>query len=70
MWDLSNFYTSISKKYDEWKMQFMNNGFDNIQNEWSNSCANVNSLRNAKKIINPFKYKCEVLSYYVCFIIY
>ncbi len=51
-------------------MQLMSNGFDNIQNEWFNSCANVNSLRNAKKFTNPFKYKCEALSYYVCFNIY
>jgi len=33
-------------------MQLMNNGFNNIQIEWFNSCANVNNSKNAKKIIN------------------
>jgi hypothetical protein len=27
----------------------MNNWFNNIQNEWFNSCANVNSSKDAKK---------------------
>ncbi len=48
-------------------MQFMNN---KIQNEWFNSCANVNSSKDAKKFINPFKHECETLSCYVCFNIY
>ncbi len=54
----------------ECKMQLMSNEFNSIQNEWFNSCVNVNSSKNAKKIINLFKYKCEVLSCYVCFNIY
>ncbi len=37
----------------------MNNGFNNIQNEWFNSCANVNNSKDAKKFTNPFKNKCE-----------
>jgi hypothetical protein len=59
MSDFPNFYTSISKKYVEGKMQLMSSGFNNIQNEWFNSCANVNSSRYAKKFTNPFMYKCE-----------
>jgi hypothetical protein len=51
-------------------MQLMNNEFNHIQNEWFNSCENINSLKDAKKIINPFKYKCETLSSYVSFHIY
>jgi hypothetical protein len=39
----------------------MNNGFNNIQNESFNPCANVNNSRNVKKSTNPFKYKCEAL---------
>jgi hypothetical protein len=45
----------------------MNNGFNNIQNEWFKSYANVNSSKDVKKFTNPFKYKCESLSCYVCF---
>jgi hypothetical protein len=45
----SNFYTSTSKNCDECKIQFIYN----IQSEWFNSCANVNSSRNVKKITNP-----------------
>jgi hypothetical protein len=49
----------------------MNSGFNNIQNEWYNSCANVNSSRDTKKFVNQsFKYKCETLNCYVCFNIY
>jgi hypothetical protein len=48
----------------------MGSGFNNIQSEWFNSCANVNSSKDAKKITNPFKYKCEALSCCVCFNIY
>jgi len=44
--------------------------FNNIQSEWFNSCANVNSSRDEKNFTNPFKYKCEVLSCCVCFNIY
>jgi hypothetical protein len=51
-------------------MQLMNSEFNNIQSEWFNSYANVNSSKNEKKIINPFKCKCEALSYYMCFNIY
>jgi hypothetical protein len=70
MWDFPNFYTSISKICGECKMQLMNSEFNNIQSEWFNSYANVNSSKNEKKIINPFKCKCEALSYYMCFNIY
>jgi hypothetical protein len=48
----------------------MSSEFNNIQNEWFNSCANVNSSKDAKKIISPFKHECEALSCYVCFNIY
>ncbi len=41
----------------------------NIQNEWFNSCVNVNSLKYVKKFNNPFKYKCGTLSY-MCVSIY
>jgi hypothetical protein len=70
MWDFPNFYTSISKNCVKCKMQLMNSGFNDIQNEWFNSCVNVNSSKDAKKFTNPFKYKCEALSCYVCFNIY
>jgi hypothetical protein len=46
-------------------MQVMNSGFNNIQSEWFNSCANVNSSRDVKKFIKPFKYKFEALNCYV-----
>jgi hypothetical protein len=42
-------------------MQLMSSGFNNIQNEWFNSCVNVNNSRDAKKFTNSFKYKCEAL---------
>jgi len=61
MWELPNFYISISKNYGECKMQFMNNGF--------NSCANANNLKNYEKI-KLFKYKCEILSCCACSNIY
>ncbi len=48
----------------------MSSGFYTIQSLKFNSCVNVNSLRDAKKFINPFKYKYEALSYCVCFNIY
>jgi hypothetical protein len=51
-------------------MQFMNSELNNIQNEWFNSCANVNSLGIAKKIINSFKYKYEALSWTIYVFIY
>jgi hypothetical protein len=70
MWDLPSFYSSISKNCDECKIQLMNNGFNNIQSEWFNSCANVNNSKYANKIINLIKYKCEALNCYVCFNIY
>jgi hypothetical protein len=65
--ETSQIFTSISKNYDECKMQFMNSGFNNIQSEWFNSCANVNSSKDAKQFTNPFIYKCETLSCYTCF---
>jgi hypothetical protein len=42
--ETSQIFTSISKNYGECKMQLMNNEFNNIQSEWFNSYANVNSL--------------------------
>jgi hypothetical protein len=51
-------------------MQFMNNGFNNIQSEWFNLYANVDSLKGVKKFIIPSKYECETLSCYMCFNIY
>jgi hypothetical protein len=51
----------FQKKLSECKMQLMSRRFNNIQNEWFNSCANVNGSRDAKKITNTFKYKCETL---------
>jgi hypothetical protein len=39
----------------------MNNGFNNIQNEWFNSYVNANSSINAKRFTNPFKYRYETL---------
>jgi len=51
-------------------MQLINSEFNNIQSEWFNSCANINESKDVKKFINPFKYKCETLSYYVYFHIY
>jgi len=62
MWDFPNFYTSISTNCGECQMQFMSSGFNNIQNEWFNSCANVNSSKDANFFTNPFKYKCKVLN--------
>jgi hypothetical protein len=35
-----------------------------------NSCANVNCSRDGTKFTNPFEYKCEALSCYVCVNIY
>jgi hypothetical protein len=70
MWFFPKFYTSISKNYNECKMQLMSSGFNNIEGEWFNSHATVNNSRYEKKITNSFKYKCETLSCYVCFNIY
>jgi len=70
MQDCPSFYTSFSKNCVECKIQFMSSGFNNIQSEWFNSCANVNSLRDAKKFTNSFKLKCETLHCYVYFNIY
>jgi hypothetical protein len=70
MWDFASFLRSISKNCDECKIQLIGNGFNNIQSEWFNSCANVNNSINVKFFINPFKYKCEALICYVCFNIY
>ncbi len=43
------FVYPFQKNYDDCKMQFMNNGFNNIQSEWFNLCTNVNSWKEAKK---------------------
>jgi hypothetical protein len=64
------FLSSISKNCNECKMELMDSGFNNIQSEWFNLDANVNSSRDVKKFTNPFKYTCEALSCYVCFNIY
>jgi hypothetical protein len=37
------------KNYGEYKMKLMNSEFNNIQNEWFNSCANINRSKDAKK---------------------
>jgi hypothetical protein len=47
-------------------MQLMNSGFNNILNEWFNSCANVNSSKDAKKFTNPFKYAYVLVYYNKC----
>jgi hypothetical protein len=66
---MPSFYTFISKKIGEYKMQFVNNGFNTFK-VIDSTCANVDNSRDVKKFINMFKYKCEALSYYVCFNIY
>jgi hypothetical protein len=66
MWDFPNFYTSISKNYGECKMQFMNSGFNNIQNDWFNSCNDVDNSRNVKKFTKLIKYNCKILNC-ICF---
>jgi hypothetical protein len=40
-----NFYAFISKNCGECKMQLINIGFNNIHNEWQNSCPNTNSWK-------------------------
>jgi len=70
MWDFTTFYISISKNYGECKMQLMNNGFNNMENEWMNECANFNNSKYVRKFTSLFKYKCEALNCYVCFNIY
>ncbi len=67
MWDLRSFYPFILKNCDECKIQIMNNGFNNIQSEWFNSCANVNISKYAKTFTNVIKYKCEASNCCVCF---
>jgi hypothetical protein len=32
-----------------------------MQNEWLNSCANVDNSKDVKKFTNPLKYKCDAL---------
>jgi hypothetical protein len=44
--------------------------FRTMVNEWFNSYADVNSSKDVKIFTNPFKYKCEALSCYMCFKIY
>jgi hypothetical protein len=41
-----------------------------IQNEWFNSCANVDNSKDVKKCINSFEYKCEALGFVMCVSIY
>jgi hypothetical protein len=38
--------------------------------KWFNSCANVDSLKDVKKFISTFKYKCKTLNCCVWFNIY
>jgi len=72
--DVKNFFNPFKYKYEtsqifkcpfqkrnECKMQLLISGFSNIQNEWFNSCANINGSKRCKKFTNPFKYKCENL---------
>jgi len=42
-----------SAKCNSWVLEL-------THSKWFNSCANVDSLRNVKKIISMFKYKCKV----------
>jgi hypothetical protein len=48
MWIFTSFYASISKNCGECKIQLMSSGFNNIQNEWFDSYANVNSSKGAE----------------------
>jgi hypothetical protein len=70
MWEFLIFFTSISENCGECKMNFMSNGFNNIQIEWFKSCANANNSKDAKKFTDSFNYKCETLNCYMCFHIY
>jgi hypothetical protein len=54
----------MNAKWNSWIM-------DLIESKWIiQFICKCNSLRDVKKFINPFKYKCEALSFYVCFNIY
>jgi hypothetical protein len=50
MWNTTSFYTSIFKNCGECKMQLDSNGFNMIQNEWFNSCVNVDSSKNVRSL--------------------
>jgi hypothetical protein len=70
MWKLLTFYTSISKNYDECKLQLMSNEF-NIFKVNDLIHVHFDSWKMWKKhLLNMFKYKHEVLNYCVCFNIY
>jgi hypothetical protein len=47
-------------------MQFMSSGFNNIQSEWFNSCANVNSSKYVKNFTKP----CNIKYWVACVLIY
>jgi hypothetical protein len=51
-------------------MEILSSGLNNIQSEWFNLYANVNSSKNAKLFNISFKYKCEALNFFVRFNIY
>jgi hypothetical protein len=40
-------------------MQYLNNGSQQVQSGWFNSCVNVDSSINVKKFIKSFKYNCK-----------
>jgi hypothetical protein len=42
----------MSAKSNPWVMELMHS-------KWFNSCVNVDSLRDVKKFITTFKYKCK-----------
>jgi hypothetical protein len=65
MWNLSSLYIFISKNYGECKIKFISNEFNTFK---MNDLIHVQILIVFKMWKNYiFKYKCEALSYYVCF---
>jgi hypothetical protein len=50
-------------------MQFVKNGFNTFKMNDSIHMQIINSI-DVKKFTNPFKYKCDALSLYVCFNLY
>jgi hypothetical protein len=53
----------MNAKCNSWIMELTNS-------KWFNSCENVDILRDVKKIISMFKYKCKALNCCVWFKIY
>jgi hypothetical protein len=69
MSNLLKFYTSISRKFGECKMQLMSNGFNTFK-VMDSTHANADNSKDVRKFTNLFKYKFEALYCYVCFNIY